>query len=162
MRAGNTQDITMLASSVSQFQVGQSSFFCHYCEGQSLEPPECCYSMPHTSSLGAQLQLEENRKWQHFVPSFQGKWMVSEAVGWFQSYHGVGVSLLFLSWAWGGSVGGNDLSTIVYFFHSTGTDSSICHFLDEEMHDSGCGAVALSQTQWGFLLVITLFYYFCY
>lgn len=96
----------------------------------------------------------------HFVPLFQGKWTASEAVGWLQSYCGFAVSLFFLSWAWGRSLGPDDLSTIVSFFslHGHGHFDSPLSSLFQEMHGSGCGAVALSQTQWAFLHVITLFY----
>lgn len=89
--------------------------------------------MPHTSSLGAQLQLEEkgNTKWNchRFVPFVQGKQAASEAVGWLQSYHGLCASWFFLSQAWGGSVGADDLSAIVSSFHNAGTDTSVRHFV---------------------------------
>lgn len=100
----------------------------HYCEGQSPEPRECCYSIPHTSSLGTQLQLEEeNMKWNcyHFVPLFQGKRMVSEAVEWLQSYNRAGMSLFFSSCAWRGSVGADICPPLFLFFHNTST----CHLL---------------------------------
>lgn len=118
--------------------------------------------MPHTSSLGTQFSWKRRRTRRGTATILFPYSRESEAVKhWGSSSPTMGLLChhFFLSWAWGESVGADDLSTIASFFHNMGTDTSICHFLlclrrylTRAVVQLPC--IRLSEH---FLLVITLF-----